>query len=111
VSVAFHSLDALIFWLLPLLAGQPFLRLFLMAEHTGCPFVDDMFANTRTTYTNAAVRLLTWRMSYHVEHHAFPSVPFFALSTVNALVRDRIAIAARGYLRVHIDLLRRFHSA
>ena len=40
------------FWLLPLLLGQPFLRLFLLAEHAGCPHEPDMLKNSRTTRTN-----------------------------------------------------------
>src|SRR4029077_1054106 len=60
-SVYLQSAATLIYWVVPAILGQPFLRLFLLAEHTGCAFDDDMLANTRTTYTNAAVRLLTWR--------------------------------------------------
>jgi fatty acid desaturase len=90
------------------MAGQPFLRLFLLSEHSGCAMTADMYANTRTTYTNGAVRLLTWQMSYHVEHHAFPGVPFHALAQVNALIRDRIEISSPGYLALHFAMIRRF---
>lgn len=105
-SVALRSDAALIWWILPAIAGQPFLRLFLLAEHTGCPQVADLFANTRTTYTTAAARLLTWNMPYHVEHHAYPSVPFHALPEANRLVRDQIQVAGRGYGQVSLSLLR-----
>ena len=57
-----------------------------------------MYANTRTTYTNAACGLLAWQMPYHVEHHAFPAVPFHALRRVNELIRSRIEMSAPGYL-------------
>jgi fatty acid desaturase len=106
LSLALRRSDALLFWVLPAIAGQPFLRLFLHAEHTGCAQSDDMFANTRTTYTNALVRRLTWDMPYHVEHHAYPSVPFHALCQVNRLIRDRIQVRAPGYVAVHRGLLR-----
>ncbi len=111
LSLVFRTADALIYWVLPAVAAQPFLRLYLFSEHTGCPFVDDMYANTRTTYTNAAVRLLAWQMPYHVEHHAFPSVPFHALGRVNALIRDRIEVSAPGYLALHLDWIRRLRKA
>jgi fatty acid desaturase len=110
LSLLFRTADAFIYWILPVVAGQPFLRLYLFAEHAGCPFVDDMYANTRTTYTNAAVRLLAWQMPYHVEHHAFPSVPFHGLGLVNTLVRDRIEVSAPGYLAVHLDWIRRLRK-
>jgi fatty acid desaturase len=110
ISLTLWRADALVYWVLPAMAGQPFLRLFLLAEHTGCAFGNDMFANTRTTYTNAVVRLLTWRMSYHVEHHAFPSVPFHALAKVNVRIQDRIVEVGHGYLAVQRALVRDMKS-
>lgn len=106
-SIYWQRTEALVYWVFPALLGQPFLRLFLLAEHTGCPFSDDMLENTRTTYTNVSVRLLTWRMSYHAEHHSFPSVPFHALAELNALMGRRVRITAPGYLAVHRELLQR----
>jgi fatty acid desaturase len=106
VSLMLRRADALIYWIFPLLAGQPFLRLFLMAEHTGCALNDNVLANTRTTTTNGAVRLLSWQMTYHVEHHCFPSVPFHSLAAVNLAIRDRAEVVAPGYLAVHRKLLR-----
>jgi fatty acid desaturase len=110
-SLLLHSADALIYWVLPVLAGQPFLRLYLLSEHAGCALNDNMFANTRTTYTNAAVRLLTWQMPFHVEHHAFPAIPFHALGEVNTLIRGRIQVSAPGYLALHRELIRRLRTA
>jgi fatty acid desaturase len=106
LSLLFRSTAALTYWIVPLVLGQPFLRLYLLSEHTGCALGENMYANTRTTYTNAAVRLLTWQMPYHVEHHAFPAVPFHALARVNGLIRDRIEVGAPGYLAVHAQLIR-----
>jgi len=111
VSLYLQRADALIYWILPAMVGQPFLRLFLLAEHIGCAFSDDMLSNTRTTHTNAAVLLLTWRMPYHAEHHSFPSVPFHALAKVNALIGERTQVKARGYLALQRDLVRQFRAA
>jgi fatty acid desaturase len=108
LSLALHSTAALLYWIVPVLLGQPFLRAYLLSEHLGCEPSDDMFANTRTTYTNAAVRLLTWQMPYHVEHHAYPAVPFHQLAAVNALIRERIRFEAPGYARLHASLIRGF---
>jgi fatty acid desaturase len=107
LSVWLRTADALLYWVLPVVAGQPFLRLYLFAEHAGCALNEDMYSNTRTTYTNGAMRLLAWQMPFHVEHHEYPSVPFHALSKVNALVRDRIEVSAPGYLAMHREWIRR----
>jgi fatty acid desaturase len=106
LSIALRSDAALIYWFLPLIAGYPFLRFFLLAEHTGCAYGHDMFANTRTTYTNWAMRKLAWDMPFHCEHHSYPSVPFHALHKVNPLIRDRIVNSSPGYLAFHMNLIR-----
>ena len=81
----------------PVVIGQPFLRLFLLAEHGRCAHVANMFANTRTTFTNRAVRWLAWNMPYHAEHHAIPSAPFHKLPALHALARDHLRENAPGY--------------
>jgi fatty acid desaturase len=106
VSLYLQRADVLLYWIVPALLGQPFLRLFLLAEHTGCAFDDDMLANTRTTYTNKAVLLLSWRMPYHAEHHSLPSVPFHALARVSTLLPKEGRVACAGYLALHRALLR-----
>ena len=65
-------------WILPVLLGQPVLRLYLLAEHGDCPQVTNMFENTRTTFTTALMRFLAWNMPYHVEHHVIRLCRFTA---------------------------------
>ncbi|MEZ5751143.1 MAG: fatty acid desaturase [Paracoccaceae bacterium] len=84
-------------WVVPVLMGQPVLRLYLLAEHGDCPQVADMFANTRTTFTTAVVRFLAWNMPYHVEHHVYPTVPFHNLPLLHRLIRDHLQVTADGY--------------
>lgn len=84
-------------WLVPVLLGQPALRLYLLAEHGDCPQVANMFENTRTTFTTAAVRFLAWNMPYHVEHHVYPAVPFHQLPQLHQLMRDELRVTADGY--------------
>jgi len=105
-SVLFRSQAALIYWIVPAMLGQPFLRIYLLAEHAGCGASDDPYANTRTTYTQRWVRTLAWQMPFHVEHHAFPAVPFHALAEVNGLIRSRIQVTAPGYLAMQRGLIR-----
>ncbi|NBE08662.1 fatty acid desaturase [Paragemmobacter ruber] len=94
-------------WVIPALLGQPFLRLYLLAEHGDCPRVADMFLNTRTTFTNRIVRFVAWNMPYHVEHHVAPTVPFHHLPALHALMRDRLAVTAEGYRAFTRDYLAR----
>lgn len=84
-------------WVVPSLLGQPFLRLYLLAEHGDCPEVANMFENTRTTLTTRAVRWVAWNMPYHVEHHVWPMVPFHRLPEVHGLMREELRVTADGY--------------
>lgn len=100
-SVYFRSAVLLYVWIIPALLGQPFLRLYLMAEHGGCPQVGNMLQNSRTTMTTWLVRKLAWNMPYHAEHHAFPGVPFYLLPEFHKLTRPHLAVIEPGYVHFH----------
>ncbi len=104
-SLALESGAAVIYWIAPAVLGQPALRLYLLAEHTGCPFVADMLRNSRTTRSNRLVRYLAWNMPYHAEHHAYPALPFHALPAAHDLLNDRIENQAPGYWAAQRDIL------
>ncbi len=99
ISLITGSASLLWVWLIPLLLGQPFLRVYLLAEHGRCAFVTNMLENTRTTFTNRAVRLLAWNMPYHAEHHSFPAVPFHQLPALHAHMAPHLAVTEDGYHR------------
>jgi fatty acid desaturase len=103
-SLAAGSVVMIWVWLIPVAIGQPFLRAYLLAEHTLCPHVADMFANTRTTFTNALVRFFAWNMPYHAEHHAYPGVPFHKLPRFHRIVRAHLRMTENGYRRFHVRL-------
>ena len=100
-SLAFESWAAVVYWIVPIALAQPALRLYLLSEHMGCAQSPDMFCNTRTTLTTWALRALAWNMPFHVEHHAYPGIPFHALPATHRLLKDRIAVLAPGYLALH----------
>jgi len=95
-----------LFWIIPQLLGQPFLRGYLLAEHTGCTLDRNGLTNTRTTLTNRLVRLLMWDMPFHAEHHLYPSIPFHRLEDAHALLRDRLEFVQPGYARFNATYLR-----
>lgn len=101
----------LIFWIAPALLGQPALRLYLLAEHTGRPLNPDMLANSRTLHSNSLIRRLAWNMPYHAEHHSYPSVPFHALPALHEKIAAHVAEVAPGYAAMHRDLVRSFRRA
>ncbi|MHA1524977.1 MAG: fatty acid desaturase [Alphaproteobacteria bacterium] len=109
-SIMLGRPEALIYWVVPVLLGQPALRAYLLAEHTLCPFVADMAQNSRTTLTLAPLRFLAWNMPFHTEHHLYPSVPFHALPGLHRRIAANLVHVAPGYGAFHArlqDTLRR----
>lgn len=120
VSLAIHALALLSLlvsplafwiWLLPVLIGQPVLRLYLLAEHGLCPPVADMLENSRTTFTNRAIRALAWNMPYHAEHHSFPNVPFHKLPDFHNWTRNHLKSTSAGYAEFTRDFARQLDNS
>lgn len=99
------------FWLLPLLCGQPFLRLFLMAEHADCPYEANMLVNSRTIYTNRFILFLSWQMSYHSAHHSLPVVPFHKLAAFHQAIRAHVGHESHGYSAFHRQMIGGFDKS
>ena len=95
------------YWILPALLGQPLLRLYLLAEHGGCDYSDNMLENSRTTYTVPWLNFLAWNMPYHAEHHYLASVPFHALPALHAYTGQRVKYRGDGYYRVNREIAAR----
>jgi fatty acid desaturase len=104
-SVALRTDALVLYGVLPLLLGQPALRAYLMAEHTGCASGPDMLANSRTTMTNALMRFLAWNMPFHAEHHGWPALPFHALPAAHRLVNQGLRCRGNGYVSVARNIL------
>ena len=104
-SLLLGTWAAVQYWIVPVLLGQPALRMYLLAEHTGCPHVPDMLRNSRTTHTTWALRRLAWNMPFHAEHHAYPALPFHALPAAHQQLKDRITVQAPGYLTVQREIV------
>ncbi len=101
LSLILRSDAALVYWVLPAILGRPFLRAYLLAEHTGLPLVEDFWENTRTTLTGFPLRFLAWNMPFHAEHHANPAVPFHALPMLHRRERAKLKAVAPGYVAFH----------
>lgn len=98
------------YWVIPVLIGQPFLRLFLLAEHSDCDLSDNMLENSRTTYASPVINFLAWNMPYHAEHHYLASVPFHALPALHAYTGQSVKYRGDGYWRVLTGIIAAMRS-
>ena len=110
ISLLFQQPWFITLWLLPLAIGQPILRLILLAEHTGCSNDNNSLSNTRTTLTWLPIKLMMWNMSFHAEHHLYPSIPFHALPQAHQELKEHFTVIDRGYLKVNQNIVSNFNS-
>jgi len=65
---------------------------------------------TRTVRSNRVVRFFLCNLNYHLEHHLFPSVPWYNAPRLHALLEDEIRAAGgyfyRSYSRFLWDAIR-----
>ena len=110
ISVAFTQPWFIIYWLLPLVVGQPILRFILLAEHTGCSLDNNSLTNTRTTLTRSPLRFLMWNMPFHAEHHLYASIPFHALPAAHDRLKSHFTRVDPGYVGVNLDIISKLES-
>ena len=106
LSVYFQTLFFLIYWFIPRILGEPFLRLFRMAEHTGKEESPDMIENTRTSFPSKIVKFLYWNMPYHTEHHIYANVPFHKLPAFHNTLKSKLSPMEPTIFQVHIQILK-----
>ena len=113
-SLAFHSgrpMSLLWYWLLPALVAILLSNVRGLAEHLGTEGDGDAISRTRTITSNKLVSFLMLNLNYHLEHHLFPAIPWYALPKVHRLLepvyRTRNADVRKSYLAYALQSLRR----
>lgn len=78
-------------WIIPMMTIlQVLLRIRGVAEHAGYQPSKDQRLNARTVINPVQTYFFApHRVYYHIEHHLYPSVPFYNLKKVHQLLNDR----------------------
>lgn len=93
-----------LFFVLPLLWVALFSRYFrLLTEHFGIPVnsqQDVQGSETRTVLVSWPLRVIFWphNLNYHVEHHWYPSVPFYNLPALHTLLMKSPQVRQRMHI-------------
>ncbi len=76
--------------------------------------VADHRLNSRTVYMNPISRWIYWNMNYHVEHHMFPMVPYYALPALHEEIKHDLPppnpSILHAYREVFSAVLRQRHE-
>lgn len=111
VSIA--SISALAGSVLPLLLiGLPTFygswvhHILATMQHAGlAEDLPDHRLSTRTVYVNPVVAFIYANMNYHIEHHMFPMVPFYALPELHEEMKPYCPPANRGVFAAYAEII------
>jgi fatty acid desaturase/nitrite reductase/ring-hydroxylating ferredoxin subunit len=88
-AIATGTIVPLLFVGLPTFYGAWLMWFFAITQHAGLrEDVLDHRMSTRTVYINPVLRFLYLNMNYHVEHHMFPTVPYYNLPALHEEIKQ-----------------------
>ena len=95
-----RSILPAMFVVLPRFYGGPLSQFFNIMQHAGLDEdVYDHRLNTRTVLMNPVFDFLYMNMNYHVEHHMFPMVPYYALPKLHDLIKINVRHPVSDWLK------------
>ena len=89
-----------LYWLVPYCTvTQVFFRIRGAIEHGNVPDPENAYQQTRTYFMPALLRFFfaPKQVNYHLEHHLYPSVPFYHLPRLHAVLSCAVYPAESGY--------------
>lgn len=91
-------------WLYPMLVVVAVVNVRGWSEHT-LTEPGNALTQTRTVRSNRVVRFFLCNLNYHLEHHLFPSVPWYNIPRLHALLEDEVLSAGGYYYRSYARFL------
>ncbi len=91
----------LLYWVAPFVTWLILImRIRSIAEHFAIEGESTAYGQTRTTHVGLLARLFVApkNVNYHIEHHFFPSVPFFRLPQLHALLMSKEEFAGAAHI-------------
>ncbi len=96
----------LIYIVIPRLVGWPVMLLFTLIQHVEMEENNpSILHSTRSFRTNWLGRFLYMNINFHVEHHLYPQVPWYALPKLNALISDQLPEPDPGLWKTNWEVL------
>ena len=105
-SIAIGSFLPIMYVVLPRFYGAWLHQIFSLTQHAGLAENKwDHRCNARTVYLNPIYSFLYLNMNYHIEHHIFPMVPFYALPKLHKAIKDQLPPPYRGVIEVYKEII------
>ncbi|MBD84376.1 MAG: hypothetical protein CL400_04375 [Acidiferrobacteraceae bacterium] len=104
LSIYFQSLAVVWFYIIPKVVGDMISMTFIATQHFEMGEDDlNLLHTTRSIKRNWFWDLYYWNMSYHIEHHYAPTVPFHALPQLHEKIGRALPVP-EGVIPITIDV-------
>lgn len=101
---------ALALWLIPIAIFSLLNSMRFIAEHYGTPWDSGQMLGTRTVVSNPVHAFFWNNINWHIGHHIYPTVPWYNLTELHALLAPQIAaqgaVVDQSYVGVYLAALR-----
>lgn len=98
-------------WLIPMLIINTMVNIRGMSQHTLLECESDVIRGTRTILTNPVTRFFMCNENYHLEHHLYPSVPWYHLPRLHQVLKDELVERGAPFIPSYFAFVCDFVSA
>ncbi|HIE76153.1 MAG TPA: hypothetical protein EYP93_08185 [Gammaproteobacteria bacterium] len=106
MAILFGHVWLLWFLVIPRLLGAPIMQSFTILQHAETAVNSpSILETTRSFRTNWLGQSFYMNMNFHVEHHLYPNVPFFALPSLGQALASQIPEPDPGLWRTNLELV------
>jgi fatty acid desaturase len=95
-------------WLGPMLFINTMVNIRGMSQHTLLEPTDDEILGTRSILTGPLVRFFMCNENYHLEHHLYPGIPWYQLSSAHRILEPELRRRGAPFIRSYSSFVQQF---
>jgi len=95
-------------WVIPMILINTMVNIRGMSQHTFLEEPDDPVRGTRSILTNRLTEFFMCNENYHLEHHLFPSVPWYNLKRLHFEIEDQLRGRQAPFVRSYFEFACKF---
>ena len=95
-------------WLIPMVVINTMVNIRGMSQHTFLEQQSDTVLGTRSILTNPVTAFFMCNENYHLEHHLYPTIPWYNLPQLHKALRDDLAARGAPFIGSYFAFVREF---
>jgi fatty acid desaturase len=97
-------------WLLPMVVINTLVNIRGMSQHTFLEHQSDTIRGTRSILTNRVTAFFMCNENYHLEHHLYPTIPWYNLPRLHQALRGELVARGAPYIKSYFAFVCEFVS-